>query len=72
MLGIIVMSPWGWRILAVATMVALGLCVTFLLDGKTVFGVLWAIIAGAWGGFTWKLWRMHIDWDANDRRSAAS
>ena len=33
-LGIVVMSPWGWRILAVAAMVAVGLCITFLLDGR--------------------------------------
>jgi hypothetical protein len=62
-LGIVVMSPWGWRILAVATMVALGLCVTFLLDGHSTLGGIWAFIGLAWGFFTFKLWRMHLDWD---------
>jgi hypothetical protein len=61
------MSPWGWRVLAVATMVALGLCLTFLLDGRTAFGATWVAIALAWGGFTWKLWRLHLKWDAPDK-----
>jgi hypothetical protein len=69
-LGVVVMSPWGWRILAVAAMVAIGLCITFLLDGKTLIGALWVVIAGAWSAFTWKLWRMHLAWDAVDRRRA--
>jgi hypothetical protein len=63
-LGIVVMSPWGWRILTVFTLVALGLCITFFLDGKTVFGALWVVIAAAWGWFSHKLWRLHLDWDA--------
>jgi len=63
-LGIIVMSSWGWRIMAVAVMVGLGLCVTFLLDGHSALGGLWAFVALAWGFFTVKLWRMHLAWDA--------
>jgi hypothetical protein len=62
-LGIAVMSPWGWRILAVFTMVALGLCITFFLDGKTVFAALWVVIAAGWAGFSYRLWRLHLDWD---------
>jgi hypothetical protein len=63
-LGIAVMSPWGWRILAVFTMVALGLCVTFFLDGHTVFGVLWVVVAAGWAGFSYRLRRLHLEWDA--------
>jgi hypothetical protein len=63
-LGIVVMSPWGWRILAVFTMVALGLCITFFLDGHTVFGALWVVVAVGWGFFAHRLWRLHLDWDA--------
>ncbi|HMK97227.1 MAG TPA: hypothetical protein VK425_06735 [Acidimicrobiales bacterium] len=62
-LGIVVMSSWGWRILAVAALVAVGLCVTFLLDGHTVIGAIWAFIAVAWSLFTVRLWRMHLAWD---------
>jgi hypothetical protein len=61
------MSPWGWRILAVATMVALGLCLTFLLDGRAAFAATWAVVSAAWGGFTWKLWRTHLEWDAGSK-----
>jgi hypothetical protein len=63
-LGIAVMSPWGWRILAVFAMVALGLCITFLLDGRTVFGILWIVIAAGWGGFSYRLRKLHLEWDA--------
>lgn len=62
-LGIVVMSSWGWRIMAVAVMVAIGLSVTFLLDGHTAIGGLWVFIALAWGFFTYRLWRMHLSWD---------
>jgi hypothetical protein len=62
-LGVIVTSPWGWRIFAVITMVAIGLCLTFSLDGHGVFGILWCVIAAAWGAFTYKLWRLHLTWD---------
>lgn len=66
-LGIAVMSPWGWRILAVFTMVALGLCLTFFIDGKTVFGALWVVVSVAWGGFSYRLWRQHLDWDSTSQ-----
>ncbi len=63
-LGIVVMSPWGWRILTVFSMLALGLCVTFFLDGHTVIGALWVVIAVGWGIFAFRLWRLHLAWDA--------
>jgi len=62
-LGIAVMSPWGWRILAVFAMVATGLCLTFFIDGKTLFASLWVVVSLTWGGFSFKLWRQHLDWD---------
>jgi hypothetical protein len=70
-LGIAVMSPWGWRILTVFAMVALGLCLTFFIDAKTTFGALWAVVALGWGGFSLKLWRDHLAWDkaAGGRRA---
>ena len=57
------MSPWGWRILAVAAMVAVGLAVTFLLDGHTAIGGFWVFIAVSWAFFTYRLWRLHLAWD---------
>ena len=63
-LGIVVMSTWGWRILAVFAMVAFGLCITFFLDGHTIFGALWLFIAASWGWFTYKLRLRHLAWDA--------
>lgn len=62
-LGIAVMSPWGWRILAVFAMVAVGLCLTFFIDGKTLFASLWVVVSLTWSGFSLKLWRQHLDWD---------
>lgn len=61
-LGMAVASSWGWRILAVFTMVAFGLCLTFFLDGRTVFGVLWVVVTAAWGVFTYKLRLRHLAW----------
>jgi hypothetical protein len=63
-LGIAVMSPWGWRILTVFTMLALGLCITFFLDGHTVYAAFWVVIAVGWGGFSYRLRRLHLDWDS--------
>jgi hypothetical protein len=63
-LGIVVMSPWGWRIFTMATLVALGICITFFLDGHTAYGGLWVFVAVGWGAFSFKLWRMHLAWDA--------
>lgn len=62
-LGVAVMSPWGWRILAVFALVALGLTITFTLDGHTGFAVIWFIITAAWGFFSVVLWRRHLAWD---------
>jgi hypothetical protein len=62
-LGIAVMSSWGWRILAVFTMVALGLTITFTLDGHRAFALIWLVITGAWGFFTLVLWKRHLAWD---------
>jgi hypothetical protein len=62
-LGVAIMSPWGWRILAVFAMVAFGLCLTFFLDGKTVFAILWLVVTLSWSGFSVKVWRDHLAWD---------
>gem|GEM_PF-2465105 len=62
-LGVAVMSPWGWRVLAVFAMVALGLSLTFFVDKRPTFGALWVVVTLAWGGFGLKLWRDHLAWD---------
>ncbi len=53
-------SPWAWRALAVATLVAAGLCATFFLDGHTAYGAAWALVATAWATFTALLWHRHL------------
>jgi len=60
MLGAAVISSWGWRILAVFTMLAFGLTITFALDGHTGYAVLWLIVTAAWGFFSLVLWRRHL------------
>ena len=62
-LGIAVASNWGWRIMATFTLVASGLCLTFFLDGKPVYGALWVIVTVAWGYFTNLLRLRHMEWD---------
>jgi hypothetical protein len=26
--------------------------------------VLWVVVALGWGGFAFRLWRLHLEWDA--------
>jgi hypothetical protein len=63
LLGAAVMSPWGWRVMAVFAMVGTGVCLTFYLDSRLLFGAMWTIIAGAWSAFAVFLWRKHLAWD---------
>ena len=62
-LGMAVASSWGWRIMAVFSLVALGLVVTFFFDGKTVFAILWIVVTAAWAFFTYQLRLRHLAWD---------
>lgn len=59
------MSAWGWRILTVFAMLALGLCITFFVDGHTVFGAFWVVITLGWGGFAYRLRCLHLDWGSS-------
>jgi hypothetical protein len=43
-------------------LVAFGLCFTFLLDGKTLFGALWAVVTAGWAFFAVKLYRRHEEY----------
>lgn len=52
----------GWRIMAFCVLVFFGLAATFLLDGKTVYAALWALVTIGWSFFTVKLYRRHNDW----------
>lgn len=47
--------------MAFCVLLFFGLTATFLLDGKAVYGVLWAIVTVGWGFFTMKLYRRHTD-----------
>ncbi|MGC8626125.1 MAG: hypothetical protein ACP5VR_00985 [Acidimicrobiales bacterium] len=60
-LAAVVRSAWGWRAMAVFSLLALGLCITFLLDGRSGYGAAWAFITLAWGSFSALLWRRHLD-----------
>jgi hypothetical protein len=55
-----VRSPWVWRGFAAMALVALGLLLTFALDGRTGFAVAWAVIFVAWGGVAALLFRRHV------------
>jgi hypothetical protein len=41
-------------------LVALGLLLTFALDGHTVFAAAWGVIFLAWGGVAAVLYRRHL------------
>jgi hypothetical protein len=68
-MGTVTISPWGWRILAVFSMVALGLCITFIGDGHAGYATAWGAITVAWGTITVMLWRRHLAED-KARRAA--
>lgn len=63
LLGAAVMSPWGWRVMAVFAMVGIGVCLTLYLESRFVFAGMWTVIAGAWSAFAAFLWRKHLAWD---------
>jgi len=68
-LAAVVRSAWGWRAMAVFSLLALGLCATLFFDGHSGYGAAWAVITAAWGTFTAVLWRRHLDAEAGAPKS---
>jgi hypothetical protein len=53
-------SPWVWRGFLFMSLIALGLCLTFVAGGQIVFAAAWAFITLGWLTTSMWLWRKHI------------
>jgi hypothetical protein len=53
-------SPWIWRGLFFMSLIAIGLCLTLVVGGHTLFAALWAVIAAGWFGASMWLWRQNV------------
>jgi hypothetical protein len=57
-----IQSPWVWRGLFFMSLVALGLCLTFVAGQHFGVAAAWAVIAAGWFGFSMWLWRQHVNY----------
>jgi hypothetical protein len=55
-----VQSPWVWRGFVFMSLIAFGLCISFVSGGLTVLAIAWAIIAAGWLAIGMWLWRKHV------------
>jgi len=53
-------SPWVWRGFLFLAFIALGLCLTFVMGGQSMFAVAWAVITAGWFATSMWLWRKHV------------
>jgi hypothetical protein len=58
-----VRSPWVWRAIFAMSLVAFGIVIILLANGKTGFGIAWAVIGCGWLGVSMWLWRQHTRLD---------
>jgi hypothetical protein len=65
-----VQSVWVWRGFLFMSLIALGLSISFLQTGLTVFGGAWAVIAVGWFAISMWLWRRHVRDDDAARAGA--
>ena len=61
-------SVWVWRGFLLLALIALGLCLTLAIDGRTGFAAAWAVIAAGWFAISMVLWRRHLRWAAEEDR----
>ena len=53
-------SPWVWRGFLFMSLIALGLCITFVTSGRLFYAAAWAVITIGWFSFAMWLWRKHV------------
>jgi hypothetical protein len=58
-----VRSPWVWRAFLIMSLVAFGVVIILLGNGKTSFAAAWAVIACGWLAVSMWLWRQHHNSD---------
>jgi hypothetical protein len=68
-----VQSPWVWRGFFFMSLIALGVCLTFVSGGQAGYGLAWAVITVGWFTISMWLWRKHTryddaEWETQKRR----
>ena len=58
-----VQSVWVWRGLFFMSLIALGLCISFVAGGHTLYAAMWAFIAAGWFTISMWLWRKHVRYE---------
>lgn len=53
-------SPWVWRGFFLLSLVALGLCISFVAGHQVFYAVAWGIIAAGWFATSMWIWRQHL------------
>jgi hypothetical protein len=61
-----VQSPWVWRGFFLMSLIALGLCISFIAGHEMFFAGAWALITIGWFGLSMWLWRKHTVYDDAD------
>ena len=55
-----VQSPWVWRGFLFMSLIALGLCISFLGARSSFYPAAWGAISAGWFGISMWLWRRHV------------
>jgi hypothetical protein len=55
-----VRSPWVWRGMLMMSLIAVGLALGLLGQGRGLYAALWGVIAAGWFGISMWLWRQHV------------
>jgi hypothetical protein len=53
-------SVWVWRAFFFMSLIALGLCISFVSGGELFFATAWGVIAAGWFAVSMWLWRKHL------------
>jgi hypothetical protein len=65
-----VQSVWVWRGFFFMSLMAGGVCISFVSTGATFFAAAWGVIAAGWFAISMWLWRKHVR-DDNEAWQAA-
>jgi hypothetical protein len=52
-----------WRGFVFISLIALGLCLTFAIDGQLFYAAAWGAITAGWFSVAMWLWRKHVHYD---------
>ncbi|HTW21034.1 MAG TPA: hypothetical protein VME70_12585 [Mycobacteriales bacterium] len=55
-----VQSVWVWRAFLLMSLVAFGLCLTFVTNGWLLYASAWGVIGAGWFAISMWLWRKHV------------